>query len=98
MMFDLFDEEGIWDGRIAQAYKDAFDIATESDDAPRARIFATRAYEPRCLFEGEDSPTTTKMKRTADQRSRSHQNGWVKLSLKIGFNRWSFNCIRCRTQ
>jgi hypothetical protein len=37
MMFDLFDE-GIWDGRIARAYNDAFDIATENDDASRARI------------------------------------------------------------
>jgi hypothetical protein len=58
MMFDLFQEEDIWDDRVARAYKDAFDIAMENNDAPRARIFATRAYEARRLIEGEDSITT----------------------------------------
>jgi hypothetical protein len=43
MIFGLFDKEGIWDGTITRAYKDAFNIATENDDAPRARIFATRS-------------------------------------------------------
>ncbi|CEL11702.1 hypothetical protein ASPCAL14801 [Aspergillus calidoustus] len=33
MIFGLFDKEGIWDGTITRAYKDAFNIATENDDA-----------------------------------------------------------------
>ncbi|KAJ5100809.1 SET domain-containing protein [Penicillium angulare] len=43
IMFDLFEEEGIWDGRIARAYKDAFEIAMGQNDSPRAQVFATRA-------------------------------------------------------
>lgn len=82
MMFDLFEEEDIWDGRVARAYKDAFDIAMENDDAPRARIFATRAYEAWCLIEGEDSITTIKMKRAADQLSAQPPEGLDKAKFE----------------
>ncbi|KAB8240515.1 hypothetical protein BDV35DRAFT_118881 [Aspergillus flavus] len=82
MMFDLFEEEDIWDGRVARAYKDAFDIAMENDDAPRARIFATRAYKARCLIEGEDSIRTIKMKRAANQLSAQPPEGLDKAKFE----------------
>ena len=41
-IFNLFDEEGIWDASIARAYKDAYEIATENEDESRARVFAER--------------------------------------------------------
>jgi hypothetical protein len=66
-MFGLFDEEGIWDASIARAYKDAYDITTESDDKSRALVFAQRAYEARRLIEGDDSPATVQMKQAAEE-------------------------------
>jgi hypothetical protein len=39
-MFLLFDKEGIWDGLIPQAYKDAYEIATKNRDKLRAWVFA----------------------------------------------------------
>jgi len=66
-MFVLFDEEGIRDASIARAYKDAYDIATENEDNQRARIFAKRTYDARCLIEGDDSPVTMKMKKAAER-------------------------------
>ena len=68
-MFLLFDEEGIWDGLIPRAYKDAYEIATENGDKLRAQVFAQRTYDARRLIEGDDSPTTIKMKRAAEELS-----------------------------
>ena len=82
-MFDLF-EEGIWDGRIPRAYKDAYDIAIESGDEPRARIFAERTYDARRLIEGDDSPVTIKMKRVAGGISADAPQGLG----GVGFENW----------
>ena len=68
-VFLLFDEEGIWDGLIPRAYKDAYEIATENGDKLRAWVFAQRTYDARRLIEGDDSPTTIKMKRAAEELS-----------------------------
>ena len=68
-MLLLFDEEGIWDGLIPRAYKDAYEIATENGDKPRALVFAQRTYDARRLIEGDDSPATIKMKRAAEELS-----------------------------
>lgn len=67
-MFGLFDE-GIWDARIARAYKGAYGIATENEDESRARVFAERRYDARRLIEGDDSPVTMKMKRSVEELS-----------------------------
>lgn len=75
MMFSLFDEEGVWDASLARAYKDAFDIATENEDESRARVFAKRAYDTRRLIEGDDSPSTIKMKQAAEQHSTQPPQG-----------------------
>jgi SET domain len=66
-MFDLFKEEGIWDASIKRAYKDAYDIAIESDDESRARVFAERAYGALRVIEGDDSPLTMEMKQAAEK-------------------------------
>jgi hypothetical protein len=65
-MFGLFEKEDIWDGSIARAYKDAYDIAIESGDKQRARVFAERTYDARHLIEGDNSPVTIRMKRVAE--------------------------------
>jgi hypothetical protein len=83
-MFGLFAEEGIWDASIARAYKDAYEIATEDDDNPRARVFAERAYDARRLIEGDDSPTTVKMKKAVEDLSVQAPPG---LS-EAGFEGW----------
>ncbi|KAK5993499.1 SET domain-containing protein 5 [Cladobotryum mycophilum] len=66
MMLGLFNEEGIWDGTIARAYNDAYEIAIQNGDEPRAAIFAERAYDVRRLIEGDDSSVTMKMKRAVE--------------------------------
>ncbi|KAL4860602.1 hypothetical protein BDV12DRAFT_204871 [Aspergillus spectabilis] len=82
MMLDFFEEEGIWDARVARAYNDAFKIPLESNDADRARVFATRAYEAWRVVEGGDSPTTMKMKRAADQLSEQVPEGMDKMEFE----------------
>ena len=82
--FDLFEKEGIWNGSIARAYKDAYDIAIESGDKPRARIFAERTYDARRLIEGDDSPVTIRMKRVAEGLSADAPQG---LS-GVDFDNW----------
>jgi hypothetical protein len=72
-MFGLFKKEDIWDGSISRAYKDAYDIAIESGDKPRARVFAERTYDTRRLIEGDDSPVTMRMKRVAEGLSAEAQ-------------------------
>jgi hypothetical protein len=74
-MFELFKMEGIWDARIARAYCDAYDIATQNKDYPRARIFAQRAYNARRIIEGDDSPITAKMKQAASRISAKTPEG-----------------------
>ncbi len=46
-MLVLFDGEGIWDGSIARAYNDAYNISKESGDKQRAGVFAERTYDAR---------------------------------------------------
>lgn len=81
-MFGLFDEEGIWDGSIARAYKDAYDIAIETEDESRARVFAERAYNARRLIEGDDSPVTVKMKQAAEKLSASTPQGMNEVEFE----------------
>jgi hypothetical protein len=72
-MFSLFEKEDIWDRSIARAYKDVYDIAIESGDKPRARVFAERTYDARRLIEGDDSPVTIRIKRVAEGLSTKAQ-------------------------
>jgi len=72
-MFGLFEKEDIWDRSISRAYKDAYDIAIESGDKPRARVFAERTYDTRRLIEGDDSPVTMRIKRVAEGLSAEAQ-------------------------
>jgi hypothetical protein len=74
-MFGLFNEEGIWDASVARAYKDAYEIAIKSKDKSRARVFAERTYDARRLIEGDDSPTTMKMKQAAEKLSAQKSQG-----------------------
>ncbi|KAK4445231.1 SET domain-protein [Podospora aff. communis PSN243] len=67
-MLDLFREEGIQDASIARAYNDAYQLALTCEDECRAKVFAQRAWEARCVAEGADSPTAVKMKKAVDQR------------------------------
>ena len=50
---------------LARAYYDAFQICAAHGDGARGRIFAERAHAVRVVEEGEDSPTTRKMKALA---------------------------------
>lgn len=68
-MLGLIEKEGIWDGTIARAYKDAYEIALKSGDVARARVFAERTYDARRVIEGDDSPVTMKMKRATERLS-----------------------------
>jgi hypothetical protein len=72
-MFGLFEKEDIWDRTIARAYKDAYDIAIESGDKLRARVFAERTYDARRLIEGDNSPVTIRIKRVAKGLSAKAQ-------------------------
>jgi hypothetical protein len=74
-MFRLFDEEGIWDASIARAYNDAYNIAVQNEDKPRARVFAERTYDARRAIEGNDSPITQEMKRAAEELSAKAPQG-----------------------
>jgi hypothetical protein len=65
-MFSLFEKEDIWDRSIAQVYKDVYNIAIESRDEPRARVFAERTYDARRLIKGDNSPVTMRMKWVAE--------------------------------
>ncbi|KAK3369419.1 hypothetical protein B0T24DRAFT_632540 [Lasiosphaeria ovina] len=67
-VLNLFREEGIWDAGIGRAYYDAYQIAVHFADEPRAKVYAQRAWEARCVAEGEDSPTSVKMKRAVEER------------------------------
>jgi hypothetical protein len=54
----------------------------ENDDAPRAWVFATRAYEARRMIEGEDSVKTMKMKRAANHLSPQPLGGLDNAKLE----------------
>ncbi|KAI2602273.1 hypothetical protein GGR54DRAFT_529089 [Hypoxylon sp. NC1633] len=47
----------------ARLYYDAFQISASHSDRARASVFAERAYKARVICEGEDSPSTQRMKR-----------------------------------
>ncbi|KAK3984905.1 SET domain-protein [Cladorrhinum sp. PSN332] len=67
-VLDLSREEGIWGASIGRAYYDAYQIAVHFTDEPRAKVYAQRTWEARCVAEGEDSPTAVKMKRAVEER------------------------------
>lgn len=81
-MFGLFDDEGIWDARIARAYKDAYEIASKNEDESRARVFAERAYDARRVIEGDDSPVTVKIKQAAEKLSAQPPQGMNEAELE----------------
>lgn len=60
-------EEGIWDASIPRAYYDAFQLAIANGDEERAKVFAERAHAARIIVEGEDSPSTARMKQFAER-------------------------------
>lgn len=66
-MATLLDQEGIRDASVPRLYYDAFQIAASYGDEARAKAFAERAYTVRVDLEGEDSPSTEKVKRYAAQ-------------------------------
>lgn len=70
-MLRLFEEEDILDARLVRAYDDAFAAAIENGDEARAKIFAEKAYAIRVIIEGDDSPATMKIKRSAEQPTKS---------------------------
>jgi hypothetical protein len=66
-MFQLLEEEGVWDAGVPRAYYDAFQIAIANGDEARAKIFAERSYAARVIIEGDDSPEAAKLKQLADR-------------------------------
>lgn len=89
-MFGLFDEEGIWNASIAQAYEDAYDIATDNEDESRARVFARRAYDTLRLIEGDDSSRTVKMKKAAEESSAQIPQGTTEAEFESWL--WMLTC------
>ncbi|KAH7134001.1 hypothetical protein EDB81DRAFT_802898 [Dactylonectria macrodidyma] len=70
-----FDEEGIWDAGIARAYNDAYELAIENGDEPRA-------YDVRRLIEGEDSPVAIKLRQHAEKLSAQEPRGTSETELE----------------
>ncbi|RDW64625.1 hypothetical protein BP6252_10276 [Coleophoma cylindrospora] len=70
-LFELLEEEGICDIRIARACFNAFQIAAVVGDKARAKVFAERAYVARKVLSGDDNPTTIAFKHFA-QRPVDH--------------------------
>ncbi|KAK4195983.1 SET domain-containing protein [Triangularia verruculosa] len=68
-MFDLFEEEGIWNGSVPRAYYDAFQLACMHGDQLRAKIFAERVLEARIIIEGDDSPEVPTLRKLAENPS-----------------------------
>ncbi len=68
----LLEAEKISDARLSRAYYDAFQTVIAHGDQARAKVFAERAYAARLCCEGEDSPTTLKMKLLVEN-TKSHQ-------------------------
>jgi hypothetical protein len=64
-LFELLEEEGICDIRIARACFTAFQIAAVVGDKARAKVFAERAYVARKMLSGDDNPTTITFKHFA---------------------------------
>lgn len=58
----LLEEERVVDARIPRLYYDALQIVIANGDEARAKAFARRAYAARVFLEGEDSPTTIRLK------------------------------------
>jgi hypothetical protein len=55
-MFSLFDEENIWSGSIARAYKEAYIVSNKIKAGHRAWVFAASVCDVWRLIEGDDSP------------------------------------------
>jgi len=68
----LLEAEKISDARLPRTYYDTFQTVIAHGDQARAKVFAERAYAARLCCEGEDSPTTLKMKRLVEN-TKSHQ-------------------------
>ncbi|KAI2623100.1 SET domain-containing protein [Hypoxylon sp. NC1633] len=65
----------------ARLYYDAFLISVSHSDRARASVFAERAYKARVICEGEDSPSTQRMKRfmedpTSHTRFGAYSSKW----------------------
>ncbi|KAK0779642.1 hypothetical protein LTR02_014355 [Friedmanniomyces endolithicus] len=85
---------------FARLYYDAFQISIAHGDQARAAVFAKRAYEERVLCEGEDSPSTRKMKdlmRTPTNHSsfaaysscwKSKRDAMPKGVNSVAYDRW----------
>lgn len=66
-LFELLEEEGIWDIRTSRACFDAFQIAAVVGDKARAKVFAQRAHAARSVFAGDDNPMTIVLKHLAER-------------------------------
>ncbi|KAI9766958.1 MAG: hypothetical protein M1839_004666 [Geoglossum umbratile] len=74
-LFELLEEEGICDIRIARACFNAFQIAAVAGDKARAKVFAERAYAARKVLAGDDNPKTIEFKHLAKQPVDYHLYG-----------------------
>jgi hypothetical protein len=66
-LFELLEEEGIYDFRVTRACFNAFQIAAMVGDKARAKVFAEKAYAARKVLAGDDNPTTIQFKHFAQQ-------------------------------
>lgn len=74
-LFELLEEEGICDIRVARACFNALQIAAVVGDKARAKVFAERAYAARKVLAGDDNPTTIEFKHLAKQPVDYHLYG-----------------------
>jgi hypothetical protein len=74
-LFELLEEEGICDIRLARACFNAFQIAAVVRDKARAKIFAERAYAARKVLAGDDDLTTIEFKHLAKRPVDYHLYG-----------------------
>ncbi|RDW68634.1 hypothetical protein BP5796_09291 [Coleophoma crateriformis] len=66
-LFELLEEEGVCDIRLARACFNAFQIAATVGDKARAKVFAEKAYVARKVLSGDDNPRTIAFKHFAQQ-------------------------------
>jgi hypothetical protein len=101
-VFELLEEEGICDIRLARACFNAFQIAVVVGDKARAKIFAERAYITPKLLAGDDHPVTIAFKHLTRQpvdyelygkRMRCYDDSWEALPGLCGeeLENWLWN-------
>ena len=87
LLVDLLEAKKISNARLPRVYYDAFQTVIAHGDSARAKIFVSRAIAARLVCEGEDSPSTLRIKRLAESPESHHSFGisrnWLQKDSKV---------------